>query len=245
MTASTATSTALHPADLNLFHRNPRVGNVAVIAGSLRANGQYKPLVVNKGTHTGRPNEVLAGNHTLKAIRDLAEQYPDDERWQTVLVHMIDVDDDRATRIVAADNRTSEVGTMNDEVLLELLEGLGDDLDGTGYSDEDLADLVALAEETADAADDAPPAAPPRTGEDGLIEQKDITTLSEEYGDRATRMVILTYAVDRFIWVQETLARYREEHSLDTNTDAVRHLLEQWSGEEAPAVDEDEDEDAL
>lgn len=234
MTAST-----MHPSELNLFHRNPRVGNVAVIAGSLRANGQYKPIVVNTGTHTGRPNEVLAGNHTLKAIRDLAEQHPDDDRWQTVLVHVIDVDDDRAARIVAADNRTAEVGTMDDDVLVELLEGLDGDLDGTGYSDEDLADLLAIAEETT--TDDAPPTAPQRTGEDGLIKQKDITTLSEEYGDRATRMVVLTYAVDRFIWVQETLTRYREEHALDTNTDAVRHLLEQWSGEEAPAVDDDED----
>lgn len=135
----------MHPADLALYHRNPRLGNVEAIAGSLRANGQYKPIVVNAGTHTGRPNEVLAGNHTLKAIRDLAEKHPDDERWQTVLVHVIDVDDDRAARIVLADNRTSELGTMDDTALAEMIDSLDGDLVGTGYDDDDLAEILEAA----------------------------------------------------------------------------------------------------
>ncbi|MBF6332406.1 hypothetical protein [Nocardia transvalensis] len=130
----------VHPSELNLFHKNPRRGNVAVIKASLRANGQYKPVVVNIGTHTGRPNEVLTGNHTVIAIRDLAEEYPDAEQWQQVLIHEIDVDDDRAARIVAADNRTSEVGGFDDRLLLELLSDLPD-LDGTGYDDTDITAL--------------------------------------------------------------------------------------------------------
>lgn len=55
--------------DLNLYHKNPRMGDVDAIAGSLQAHGQFRPIVVNEGTHTGRPMETLAGNHTLKAIR--------------------------------------------------------------------------------------------------------------------------------------------------------------------------------
>lgn len=131
----------VHPSDLNLFWRNPRVGNVDVIKSSLRAHSQYKPVLVNKGTHTGRPNEVLAGNHTLKAIRDLAEEFPEDERWQGVLCWEIDVDDDRATRIVIADNRTSELGHSDTQTLTELLSEL-EGLEGTGYSDDDLEDLL-------------------------------------------------------------------------------------------------------
>ena len=138
----------MHPADLALYHRNPRRGNVEVISGSLRANGQYKPIVVNAGTHTGRPNEVLAGNHTLTAIRDLAEKHPDDERWQNVLVHVIDVDEDRAARIVLADNRTSELGTMDDTALAEMIDSLDGDLDGTGYDDDDLAEILEAAGDT-------------------------------------------------------------------------------------------------
>lgn len=128
------------PADLHLYHRNPRTGDVKAIEGSLRAHGQYKPIVVNKGTHTGRPYEVLAGNHTLMAIRNLAESDPDDERWHNVLVHEIDVDDDRAARIVLADNRTSELGSFDSAALTGLLSGLPD-LSGTGYSEDDLKGL--------------------------------------------------------------------------------------------------------
>lgn len=133
----------MHPSELALYHRNPRQGNTTTIASSLRANSQYKPVTVNRGTHTGRPFEVLAGNHTVMAIRDLAEQHPDDERWQTVLVHIIDVDDDRAARIVAADNRTAELGGFDDRLLVELLADLPD-LDGTGYDPGDLQALEDL-----------------------------------------------------------------------------------------------------
>lgn len=145
-TALEGTSSKVHPAELNLFWKNPRVGNVDVIKGSLRAHGQYKPVLVNRGTHTGRPNEVLAGNHTIKAIRDLAEEHPDDERWQNVDIWEIDVDDDRASRIVVADNRTSELGSNDDDALADLLDQIAESekgLEGTGYDDEDLSYLLA------------------------------------------------------------------------------------------------------
>lgn len=67
--------------ELRTFHKNPRKGDVEAIAGSLRVNNQYRPIVVNRGTHTGRPNEVLAGNHTLMAARSLAEN---DEAWNEI-----------------------------------------------------------------------------------------------------------------------------------------------------------------
>ena len=144
-TSLEGTPKTCHPSELNLFHKNPRIGNVDVIKGSLRAHSQYKPILVNKGTHTGRPNEVLAGNHTLKAIRDLAEEHPEDERWQTVHVWEIDVDDDRASRIVVADNRTAELGGTDEEVLAGLLEEMMQqeaELEGTGYDNEDLEYLL-------------------------------------------------------------------------------------------------------
>jgi hypothetical protein len=127
--------------DVRLYHKNPRKGKVDVIAASLIKHGQYKPIVVNKGTHTGRKNEVLAGNHTVKALRELHRDHPDDPTWKTVLVHMIDVDDDQAARIVATDNRTADLGGYDDEVLAELLRDIPD-LTGTGYTDEDLAKLL-------------------------------------------------------------------------------------------------------
>lgn len=119
-------------AELHTFHKNPRRGDTARIAASLKASGQYKPIVVNKGTHTGRPDEVLAGNHTLIAHRDLG--------WPHIDTVYVDVDEDQAARIVLADNRTSDVGTIDDAIALELLTDL-DDLGGTGY---DLGDVEAM-----------------------------------------------------------------------------------------------------
>lgn len=121
-------------ADLRTYHRNPRRGNTGAIAESLRVNGQYRPIVVNVGTFTGRADEVLAGNHTLIAARDLG--------WEQVATVSRDVDDDQAARIVAADNRTADLADYDQQVLAELLSDL-DGLEGTGYTDKDLAELMA------------------------------------------------------------------------------------------------------
>jgi ParB-like chromosome segregation protein Spo0J len=120
---------------LTLCADNPRRGRVDQIAESLTKHGQYRPLVVNAGTHTGRPNEVLAGNHTLIAARNLG--------WNAVDVAVIDVDDAMAHSIIAADNRLADLGEYDDESLVALLTSL-DDLTGTGYTAEDLAKLLAI-----------------------------------------------------------------------------------------------------
>lgn len=119
--------------ELTPYHRNPRVANVQAIAESLEARGQYRPIVVNVGTHTGRPLEVLAGNHTLLAARSLG--------WSTVQATTVDVTDAVAAQIVLADNRLADLGSYNDEELLAVLEQ-ADDLAGTGYTDRDLALLL-------------------------------------------------------------------------------------------------------
>ena len=150
--------------DLNLHHKNARIGDVDTIKGSMVANGVYKPIVVNKGTYTGRPNEVLAGNHSLKAMRQLAEENPTDPRWQNIAVWLVDVDEERATRILLADNATADKGTYDQAGLLELLEAVDHDLDGTGYDYDELDELKELVDLDGGAepnADDAEPEAPP------------------------------------------------------------------------------------
>ncbi|MFI0260287.1 hypothetical protein ACH4OW_14795 [Streptomyces sp. NPDC017056] len=52
--------------------RNPRTGDLDAITKSLSANGQYRPIVVNKGSLNGRPNADLADSHTLKAAKRLS-----------------------------------------------------------------------------------------------------------------------------------------------------------------------------
>lgn len=118
------------PTDVIQVHpRNARKGNVEIIAESLKENEQYAPLVVQKST-----GYVLSGNHTLLAARSLG--------WPEIDVVYVDVDENHATRIMLAANKTADHGEYDDAALLDLLESL-DDLEGTGYSMDDLDDLMA------------------------------------------------------------------------------------------------------
>lgn len=130
--------------DLKPFHKNPRVGDVGLIAESLEANGQFRAIVVNVGTHTGRPNEILAGNHTWLGARHAG--------WKDVLASFIDVDDERARRIVLADNRTAEAGSYDEALLAELVTGLPD-VSGTGFSEDEVNALLEGIERYGDEAD--------------------------------------------------------------------------------------------
>lgn len=131
--------------ELRTYGRNPRKGNIEAIAASLTAHGQYKPLVVNTGSLTGEPWAVLAGNHTLMAMRHLNQQAQEQDQPLPHLMvpcWIIDVDADEAARIVLADNRTSDQSTYNTETLVDLLGELPD-LTGTGYTYSDLEELQA------------------------------------------------------------------------------------------------------
>lgn len=139
----------VHVDELNIFDGNPRRGDVAAISQSLRVHGQYRPIVVNRGSLTGRPNEVLAGNHTLLAARSIG--------WEHIDVGFVDVDLATAKSIVAADNRLADLGEYDEKLLADLLSDL-DSLVGTGYSDKDLEELLdsqAVPESLTDK-DDAP-----------------------------------------------------------------------------------------
>jgi ParB-like chromosome segregation protein Spo0J len=118
--------------DLHTYHKNPRRGKVPAIEESLNVNGQYKPIVVNVGTYTGRPEEVLAGNHTLIAARNLG--------WDSIAVVHVDVDEDAAARIVLVDNRIGELGESDPDDVMDLLKTL-ESLEGTGYTQAELDEL--------------------------------------------------------------------------------------------------------
>ena len=211
-----------HPTELALYHLNPKRGDTAAIEASLMVNSQYRPLTVNLGTHTGRPMEVLKGNHTLTAIRNLAERKPDDPRWQTVQIWQVDVDDDRAARIVVADNRTHAKGTTNEEKLLALLEPL-DDLDGTGY---DLDDLKAL---RGDSGDTGPEANFDwTTGEDDDDDGSpwdDAPPAGEGNTLTDVRQIILPMVKAQYDPLVDQLDRLREHYGVDTYTAVVDALI--------------------
>lgn len=123
-------------AQLRQFPGNPRRGDVEQIAASLRANGQFAPLVVQLST-----SFVLSGNHTLRAAQSIG--------WDEIDVVYVDVDDARAKKILAAANRTADLGTYDLDALAVLLSDI-DDLAGTGYSEADRDALLAPEPDTPD-----------------------------------------------------------------------------------------------
>lgn len=130
---------------LKHYGKNPRRGDVDLIAQSLERNGQYRPVTVRTGT-----NEILAGNHTVKAAKQLG--------WEVIAATFVDVDDLQAKRIVLIDNRANDMATTDSTVLADLLQELGvPELPGTGYSEHDLKRL--LPKETDGWTDFTPPQA--------------------------------------------------------------------------------------
>ncbi|HUW00779.1 MAG TPA: DNA methyltransferase [Acidimicrobiales bacterium] len=115
---------------------NPREGNVEVIAESIRENGFTAPLVCQTPRGDRAKGRILAGNHRYLAARRVG--------LKEVPVIWLDVDDVRAAKILVADNRTSDLATYDDPVLARILKDIADadSLIGTGFADEDLADLL-------------------------------------------------------------------------------------------------------
>ncbi|MDF5756634.1 ParB N-terminal domain-containing protein [Spongiactinospora sp. TRM90649] len=117
-------------AELEPHPNNPHRGDVEVIGESIDENGFFGAVLVQRSRM-----RIIAGEHRWRGAmaRGLAE----------VPCVLIDVDDERARRILLADNRTAALGYEDPEALAALLASL-DDLAGTGYSDGDLADVTRL-----------------------------------------------------------------------------------------------------
>ncbi len=130
---------------------NPRHNDQAVeaVAASLRRFGWQQPIVAKPS------GEVIAGNTRLKAALQLGT-----ERVPVVRFEGTDLD---ATAFAIADNRTGEIAEWDEDALRELLAVLQaeDALEGVGYSDEEIAALLAGCEEPEFDLDDPGPEPPP------------------------------------------------------------------------------------
>lgn len=111
---------------------NPRIGDVASIMESIRANGFF--LACGCQTSTRR---IIIGNHRYKAAMKLG--------LKVIPVIWHDVDDASALRILLADNKTADEATYNQErlgaILSSLVQSTGS-LEGSGYKEGDLEDIL-------------------------------------------------------------------------------------------------------
>jgi ParB-like chromosome segregation protein Spo0J len=117
--------------ELKTHPKNPKKGDTKAIRASIEANGFYGSIVAQRST-----GYILVGNHRWAAAKQAG--------LSTVPVLFVDVDDKTARRILAADNRTSDLGTYDDEALAKLLEELRNEgaLKGSGYDADDLDKLI-------------------------------------------------------------------------------------------------------
>jgi hypothetical protein len=127
---------------LTPFEGNAKRGDIPKIRKSLEKLGQYKPIVVNLGTKTGRTYEILAGNNTWEAAKELG--------WEEIEIHEVDVDPEEAAQINLLDNKLNELGTYDEKALAAQLADLTD-FEITGYSQDELDHLLRNTASMADA----------------------------------------------------------------------------------------------
>lgn len=106
---------------------NPRRSDQELINRSLKEHGQYRSILVQRST-----GYIVGGNHVHIGMRELGAD--------RIAAEYLDVDDERARRIVLVDNRTSDKAGYDNRLLLEALEELPD-LDGTGFDPGDLDEI--------------------------------------------------------------------------------------------------------
>ena len=119
--------------DLSCHPDNPRRGDVDAIRASISANGFYGALVVQRST-----GYILAGNHRFMAAQA--------EGLDKVPVIYVDASDEDSKAILVGDNRLSDLAENDPALLAALLQAIQareQGLTGTGYSDDDLAELLA------------------------------------------------------------------------------------------------------
>lgn len=216
---ATATAEQVPVGDLKQHPDNPRQGDIGAIVESIRTNGWYGTVIAQKST-----GHVLAGNHRLEAARQLG--------IETVPVVWLDVDDDRARRILLVDNRTNDLAAYDDRALAELLTEMAGDpeqLLGTGYDGDALDQLLADLDSTH---------RPIRDYEGPPSVKKAI------FDGTDLRQIILTVRMGEFGWAMRVLREIMQRENFDSNAAAVLNLLRKWCDENGYEATEDEHADS-
>jgi hypothetical protein len=118
--------------ELRQHPENANNGDLRAIRESVERNGYYQPIIVQKST-----GYIVSGNHRYQVAVEL------DAVWIPAII--LDLTDEEAKRIMVADNRTARLGQDDPAQMLNLLEQLAETdmgLIGTGYSMENLQELI-------------------------------------------------------------------------------------------------------
>lgn len=179
---------------------NPRKGDDKAVGESIARNGFFGGILIQKST-----NYVIAGNTRYRVMSE--------EGQATIPGFWVDCDDETATRIMLADNRTSDLAFYDDEALFGLLRSLVDSegLDGTGY-DRAAYELLLQSMESDSIVGGI---------RQGVFPEERI----DAYNELDIRSLILPYEFTRYEPVANGLADLRTAWGMDTNADVVERLV--------------------
>ena len=185
--------------ELKAWKDNPRDNKKAVaeVAKSIKRFGFASPIIANKdGT-------IIAGHTRYLASLHLG--------LQTVPVRFLDLDPTEAELLAVADNKIGELADWDDNLLKEIIQrNKTENLDGLGFSDDELNALLA---ETTDYEDD--------------FSDDDDVSIDEFLGaeNADLRQVTLWYNAMEHEEFMSLLAKAQEKYGTTNQTDTVLEVL--------------------
>lgn len=111
---------------------NANNGDLEALKESIQVNGFFSPIIVQAST-----GYIIAGNHRWQVANELG--------MVTIPAIILDVDDEKAKRMMIADNRITRLGRDDPAMLADLLSDLSETdfgLMGTGFSHNDLQTML-------------------------------------------------------------------------------------------------------
>lgn len=179
---------------LKVHPSNPNTGDVTGIANSIRENGFYGYVIADQTT-----KEILVGNHRYQAAISVG--------LKNVPTIWVNADAKTAAWLLAKDNEISHFGYRDERTLLELLKDLGD-LEGTGYNEEELDDLMVYLRRIDPGTFAPPPEIKPDEND------------QERYDAQATYYISLDYAPPEYPEIIELFEKLMQKHNATTFAEA-------------------------
>ena len=191
----------LDPKKLIPWDKNPRKHNMEQLKNSIERFGFRNVIVVNKTTNT-----IEAGHGRAKAAVELG--------IKEVPVMFVEDSEMEAIAFAIADNKQSELGSWDEEMLGPLLKQLEDSdaLDfGVGFSDAELDDLLRRTQTTLDD-----------------VQGPSWSDYLEVYENGVIRQIMLFYNVEQYEEILSKTKGLMEQQNIDNHSELFVFLLENY-----------------